>query len=391
MVAIDNNDMVQNIQNMRQGLDQALRDAASHGAIEGVQDCISRGANLNAADDFGGNALIYAAKNGHTNVVRYLLDNGAAVNYSIPENHLTALYCATSYNHAQTVAALLEKGADVTSWRRDNYEMGPVLIAIERGYTEILGLFKQHGVNFKEKADNFSTHLHYAAAINAEGNSVRFLLNSGLSVDLKDSNNNTPLLLAVQQGCYTEPNIKIFFENGADINARNKHGFTPLHLAIAAGNLERTQFILSLGLADLRVAVPSWAINSIAADVNAKDNEGNTPLHLASKLGYLEIAKILIACGADVSARNNFNESTLDVAVDSQFQEDLDAYIKELEINKLWELTKKNRNKQDRNKIDYDNMIQWLPEELKDSIVTFFTLPRNRNFQPPENHNGFHR
>ena len=40
------------------------------------------------------------------------------------------------------------------------------------------------------------------------------------------------------------------------------------------------------------------------ADVNNKDRNGWTPLHLAAKRGYLEIVKALVAAGADLSMSN---------------------------------------------------------------------------------------
>ncbi|PKM82825.1 MAG: hypothetical protein CVU88_03045 [Firmicutes bacterium HGW-Firmicutes-13] len=41
------------------------------------------------------------------------------------------------------------------------------------------------------------------------------------------------------------------------------------------------------------------------ADINAEDEYGDTPLHHAVTLGKTRIAKILIENGADLNARNN--------------------------------------------------------------------------------------
>ena len=40
------------------------------------------------------------------------------------------------------------------------------------------------------------------------------------------------------------------------------------------------------------------------ADVNAKDEEGLTPLHLAASWGHKEVAELLIGNGADVNAKD---------------------------------------------------------------------------------------
>ena len=41
------------------------------------------------------------------------------------------------------------------------------------------------------------------------------------------------------------------------------------------------------------------------ADINAKDNEGKTPLDIATKEGHSEIAKLLVEHGAKTSAELN--------------------------------------------------------------------------------------
>jgi len=50
------------------------------------------------------------------------------------------------------------------------------------------------------------------------------------------------------------------------------------------------------------------------ADVNAKNKLGSTPLHEAAVIGHKEIAELLIAKGADVNAKNMGGETALDEA-----------------------------------------------------------------------------
>ena len=53
------------------------------------------------------------------------------------------------------------------------------------------------------------------------------------------------------------------------------------------------------------------------ADINAKDGVGNTPLMWAANKGYLEIARFLVENGADIDARNNANWTALISAMQS--------------------------------------------------------------------------
>ena len=62
-------------------------------------------------------ALIYAAGQGHSDVVNALLAAGSPVD-AVHHNDLTPMMWAAAYGHSATVAMLLERGADPK--RRDN-------------------------------------------------------------------------------------------------------------------------------------------------------------------------------------------------------------------------------------------------------------------------------
>jgi len=105
--------------------------------------------------------------------------------------------------------------------------------------------------------------------------------------------------------------LKKLVSRGADVEAKNKYGETPLILASEFGHLE----------------IVKCLIEKCNANVESKDNHGNTPLILASGYGYLEIVKCLIENGANyeellesleeqghVDERNEFERIILEVA-----------------------------------------------------------------------------
>ena len=79
--------------------------------------------------------------------------------------------------------------------------------------------------------------------------------------------------------------VKQHLAAGADVNAKNEDGVTPLDHATLWGHKEIVELLLAKG-----------------ADLNAKDNDGWTSLHNAAYRGHKQIVELLIAEGADVNA-----------------------------------------------------------------------------------------
>jgi superfamily II DNA or RNA helicase len=109
---------------------------------------------------------------------------------------------------------------------------------------------------------------------------VEELLDEGANPNARDERGRTPLHYAVLSGA--EKIVELLVSRKAEVNARDAEGKTPLHYAVQRGDLRTVERLIKA-----------------RADVNAQDNLGVTPLDLARKSGYQQIAELLAkAAGA---------------------------------------------------------------------------------------------
>ena len=125
-----------------------------------------------------------------------------------------------------------------------------------------------------------------AAIRNGNAQVIENLLDKGADINGRDSEGNTPLILA---SFYASPGcVEILIERGADVNSANKVGVTPL--IRAATNFEKSRLLLAAG-AKVQVRTTNLA---------------NTPLLLAARRpGNSRTVQLLLEHGADAREANN--------------------------------------------------------------------------------------
>ena len=179
-----------------------------------------------------------------------------------------------------------------------------IYIATSTGNIEAV---KQHlaaGTDVNEEVLGEVVPLHTAARYGHK-EIAELLIAKGAEVNAKDDEGETPLdlawltrqtetadLLRKHGGKYGTiytavgggdiEAVKEFLAAGVDVNAKDEVGWTPLHIAAIRGNKEIAELLIAEG-----------------ADVNVKGGGSVTPLHLATTKG---IAELLIDKGADVNA-----------------------------------------------------------------------------------------
>ena len=123
------------------GVNEDLIKAAQRGDLAEVKRLISEGADVNAKNEKGSPALMYACEKGHTAVVKELLAKGADVNF-VHKNGFTPIFLATVMNYPAVVKELLAKGANVNVRTAG---VSPLGYAAQWGHVEIRDMLVKAG------------------------------------------------------------------------------------------------------------------------------------------------------------------------------------------------------------------------------------------------------
>ncbi|MFC1841483.1 ankyrin repeat domain-containing protein [Candidatus Dependentiae bacterium] len=125
-----------------------FRDACEAGDLEKVKSMINNSCvNINSAND-GVTPLYEACSNGHTQVVRFLLENGANANTSTEIRGMTPLYAACDGNHTEIVKLLLQnENGKKTVNKKDAFGRPFLLLAFENKNKEMAKLLLEHGAD----------------------------------------------------------------------------------------------------------------------------------------------------------------------------------------------------------------------------------------------------
>ena len=99
----------------------------------------------------------------------------------------------------------------------------------------------------------------------------------------------------------TEADVQAELGSDADVMARTKDGWTPLHYAAGFGKPANIQALLAAG-----------------ADVMARDEFGRTPLHWAAQYGTPATIQPLLDAGADAKAKDKEGKTPWGLAQENE-------------------------------------------------------------------------
>lgn len=142
-------------------IDRQLLAAAKKGDTEKILALLQQGADANAdPDDDMGTPLMRAATNGHINAVQLLLEKGADINEISCGR--TALTIAAEYQQGDIIRLLLERGAAVDD--AGEYDRTALMHAAHNGMAEIVKLLLEHGADANATRRDFTVLIDAAKA-----------------------------------------------------------------------------------------------------------------------------------------------------------------------------------------------------------------------------------
>lgn len=301
--------------------------AAQTGHLESLKLLLEHGADVNCKDSKGVTPLMISAQNNHKEVVKMLIDYGADVNAKSNKDGLTALVSAAENGCHEIVELLIECGADVNAKIKD--EITALMMAAQNGHKESVKTLINHGADVNAKNCKEMNALMMAAQ-NGHEETVELLINCGADINVKNNmDESTPLMLAIKRG-YEKVAEQLLKCENIDVNAKNKNGITALRLAVGEDNealvkllLERKDIDVNTrdkdGCTTLMVAaqgsrkrITKLLLEHKDIDVNAKNKNGVTALML-SREGVVEL--LLNRKDIDVNAQNNTGITALTAAI----------------------------------------------------------------------------
>ena len=236
----------------RHEMEGNVADAARKKAWEKVRRLVEQGGNVNCVDRFWLTALNYAIRYGNSDICSFLLSRGANVNQT------------------------------------DKYGNTPLHLAAYRHYVDICQLLVDHKADVTSVNNEGETPLHIA--VDTCNLLFRYFPH--------------PCVVNVKKpGIDDNQTVQLLVECGADVNALNKYGQTPLHTA--AGGEKDCPELCSILLKH-------------NATIDAVDKDGNQPLHLACQAALTSAVQHLLDCNADVFATNNSHQTALHKAACSK-------------------------------------------------------------------------
>ena len=174
-----------------------LSFAVTAGSVEAIELLLSHGCSIDDRDDQGETPLMQAAVAGKTEVLKYLLAQGAD---PLLRNNLEfgLLHLAALSNNFLTIEAVLSENVDINASCTD-LGLTPLLACLVSGKLKAANYLLERGADEHLKSERGWTVLT-AAAMSGDVAAIEMLLKRGHNPNSRDGCDKTPLMWAAEKG-----------------------------------------------------------------------------------------------------------------------------------------------------------------------------------------------
>ena len=250
------------------------------------------GADANIASADGKSPLHTAVSKGFFDITKCLVEKGSNVNLQNKEGR-TPLFLGVKNKHEQLIKLLIENEADVTIGYKENSTDRIYLVrGQDRGRAawhyvlakkHLLGLFLKLTNGGCIDVADFGDILRSGWGKDPPEGTIDKILEEG---DFKEIPGVTVLHIASKEN--NEPEIiDLLVKSGANVNAQDAEGFTPLHMATIHGNLKIVKKLVDLD-ADVNIITTD---GKNAAELAHLNEEMEIEEYLESKMAFSQRTK----------------------------------------------------------------------------------------------------
>ena len=277
-----------------------LIEAARHGSLDTVKELVATGADVNVVEGQAYTPLCAASVRGSCEIAEFLIAHGAAVNGVGTNRQTTPLHWAVMADQPAMVKLLLDRGAAAGA---ESYEGRPLSNARS---VPVARLLLEHGAPVNTPGEQRAP-LH-AAAYDGRFEVLKELLARGANVNATNSWGATSLHEAARSEAARAELALALINAGANVNARDPGGSTPLHVAVGGftGCMDgMIPFWVKHSIARSRIQVAE-ALVAHGADLDAADSAGRTPLGRAVEEGNRGGRAFLLKHGAHATTNRPY-------------------------------------------------------------------------------------
>ncbi|XP_047416186.1 cortactin-binding protein 2 isoform X3 [Sciurus carolinensis] len=243
--------------------------------------------------------LQQAAAQGNVTLLSMLLnEEGLDINYSCEDGH-SALYSAAKKGHTDCVRLLLNAEAQVDAADKNGFT--PLCAAAAQGHFECVELLIAYDAHVNHAAARGQTPL-YLACKNGNKECVKLLLEAGSDRSIKTQDGWTPVHAAVDAGNMDSLKLLMYHRVPAPGDCLSEEMPEPGFFAVDGGEESLEGASKPVVPADL---------------INHADREGWTAAHIAASKGFKNCLEILCRHGGlEPEKRDKCNRTVHDVATD---------------------------------------------------------------------------